>query len=660
MFNPALDIIRREYSGPAAKEYVAQISRYHRIQASPGYRQAADFVAAELRRWGLDVAVHRYPARFDQHYWSAGMFQEWDCRAATLDVVAPHDQARKLADFREAPISVVQRSLAVDGEFAVVAVDGGARREDYAGLDVAGKLVLTRLNAEPVRRIAVEELGAVGVITDNMNVVPHIRPAGDLQDVRQYTSFWWTGHETPCFGFVLTPRQGAWLRGRLKQGEVRVRAHIDARLYAGEIEVIDAAIPGETGEEVVILSHLCHPAPGANDNGSGVGANMEVARTLATLVARGDLPRPRRTLRFLWMPEMTGTYAYLASHPQRLPRMVAGLNLDMVGADQDAVGSVSLIDSPPEALASFTPDLLERLRAEFTQETTSFGGHGGYALFRYASVPFSGGSDHYILSDPTVGVPCPMLIEWPDRYYHTSHDSLEKVSPTTLARNGGLAAGYAYWIATAGAAQARWLGEEMVSRGKGRILATLRAAADAALDAAETADRLAYRVEREQVALESLTRLAPDLPVETWQEDIALFAYGEGQTAARRLGEPVFATEEAVGDLAFTPASAAMARVPRRIYPGPVDLRSHSHKLTPDQRAALQPPGGGGFTLLTLALYWTDGRRSLAEIGRRVALESGSALPDSDLMGFYDALATMGLVEFVAQPAALTEGAHVP
>ncbi|HMY69156.1 MAG TPA: hypothetical protein PL163_21105, partial [Leptospiraceae bacterium] len=87
-------------------------------------------------------------------------------------------------------------------------------------------------------------------------------------------------------------------------------------------------------------------------------------------------------LRFLWMPEMTGTYAYLASHPQRLPRMVAGLNLDMVGADQDAVGSVSLIDAPPEALASFTPDLLERLRAEFTQETTSFGGHGGYALFR--------------------------------------------------------------------------------------------------------------------------------------------------------------------------------------------------------------------------------------------------------------------------------------
>ena len=660
MFQPTLDLIRREYSGPAAKEYVAHISRYHRIQASPGYRQAADFVAAELRRWGLDVTVHRYPARFEQSYWSAGMFQEWDCRAATLDIVAPHDQARRLADFREMPISVIQRSVAVDGEFAVVAVDGGSRREDYVGLDVTGKLVLTRLGGEPVRRVAVEELGAAGVLTDNMTVVPRIRPAGDLQDVRQYTSFWWTGHEKQSFGFVLTPRQGAWLREQLKQGEVRVRAFIDARLYDGEIEVIDAAIPGESSEEVVVLSHLCHPAPGANDNGSGVGANMEVARTLATLIARGDLPRPRRTLRFLWMPEMTGTYAYLASHPQRLPHMVAGLNLDMVGADQDAVGSVSLIDTPPEAMASFTLDLLGRLRSEFTQETTSFGGHSSYALFRYATVSFSGGSDHYILSDPTVGVPCPMLIEWPDRYYHTSHDSLEKVSPTTLARNGGLAAAYAYWIATAGAAQARWLGEEMVSQGKARLLATLRAAADAGLDATATADRLAYRVEREQVALESLARLAPDLPIETWQEDIALFAYGEGQTAARRLGEPVFATEEAVGGLVFAAEAADMARVPRRVYPGPVDLRSHSHKLTPEQRAALQPPGGGSFTLLTLALYWTDGRRSLAEIGRRVALETGSALPDADLTAFYAALATMGLVELAVPHDALTEGAHVP
>ncbi|MCW5883163.1 MAG: hypothetical protein KIS91_19675, partial [Anaerolineae bacterium] len=218
MFQPALDLIRREYSGLAAKEYVAQISRYHRIQASPGYRQAATWVADELARWGLEVAVHRYPARFDQFYWSAGMFQEWDCQAATLHLVAPADKAQKLCDFREVPISVVQRSIAADGEYEVVAVQGGTQREDYDGLSVSGKLVLTGAAVEAVRKVAVEELGAVGVLFDGMTPAPPTRQPGDLQDVRQYTSWWWTGHETRCFGFVLTPRQGAWLRGLLKQG----------------------------------------------------------------------------------------------------------------------------------------------------------------------------------------------------------------------------------------------------------------------------------------------------------------------------------------------------------------------------------------------------------------------------------------------------------
>ena len=641
MFQPALDLIRREYSGLAAKEYVAQISRYHRIQASPGYRQAASWVAGELARWGLEVAVHRYPARFDQFYWSAGMFQEWDCQAATLRLVAPLDKAQKLCDFREVPIGVIQRSIAADGEYEVVAVQGGTKREDYQGLDVRGKLVLTQAGVEAVRKVAVEELGAAGVIFDGMNSVPPTRQPGDLQDVRQYTSWWWTGHETRCFGFVLTPRQGAWLRGLLKQGEVRVKAHIDARLYDGEIEVIDASIAGETEDEIVVVSHLCHPAPGANDNGSGAGANMEVARALTRLVQAGDLPRPRRTLRFLWLPEMTGTYAYLATHEDRLPHMVAGLNLDMVGADQEAVGSVMLIDTPPEAMPSFTPDLLERLREEFTRDQQSFSAQGGYALFRYATVPFSGGSDHYILSDPTVGAPCPMIIEWPDRYYHTSHDSLEKVSPVTLARNGGLASVYAYWLASAGPAETRWLGEEMTSRAKGRILALLRHAGEGHADQPHIADRLAYRVEREQAALASLRRLDPEAPVETWQADLTRFAESETQAAGRAIGE---LTVGAAGGNGFVKdTDTALARVPRRRVPGPIDFRSHLHKLSAADRGRLLEQDHR--IAPTLALYWADGRRSLADIARYVSLETGQTVKAEKIAELFEGLAKMGLVE---------------
>jgi hypothetical protein len=40
MFQPALNLIRKECSGPVALNLVANISRYHRIRVSPGYRQA--------------------------------------------------------------------------------------------------------------------------------------------------------------------------------------------------------------------------------------------------------------------------------------------------------------------------------------------------------------------------------------------------------------------------------------------------------------------------------------------------------------------------------------------------------------------------------------------------------------------------------------------
>ena len=52
---------------------------------------------------------------------------------------------------------------------------------------------------------------------------------------------------------------------------------------------------------------------------------------------------------------------------------------------------------------------------------------------RLADVPASGGSDHALWLDPSVGVPCPMLIQWPDRYYHTDHDTPDRCDPDSLA-----------------------------------------------------------------------------------------------------------------------------------------------------------------------------------------------------------------------------------
>ena len=312
-----------------------------------------------------------------------------------------------------------------------------------------------------VHHLAIERFGAAGLIFDGMRSVPEVCPPGDLQDDIQYASWWWWGGETRAFGFALSPRVGAELRRTIARAQgdaaARARAACAATSPTARSRQSRALIPGETDEEVLITGHLCHPAPMANDNASGAAAVMEAARALHTLIASGALPRPRRGIRFLWMPEMTGTYAYLAAHEADLPRTVAGLNLDMVGEDQEQTGSSWLLIRGSDALPSFAEPLLEALREGYFGQAHSFSGQGDFPLFRHAVVPFSNGSDHYILGDPSVGIPAPMLIQWPDRFYHTTADTLEKVSPQSLARSTALAATYAYFVAER-RRRARWPG----------------------------------------------------------------------------------------------------------------------------------------------------------------------------------------------------------
>jgi aminopeptidase YwaD len=663
-----LDRINRSYSGPAAKEDVAAIIRHHRIQASPGYRAAATYVYDELQKAGLEVQVENYPADYNTHFWAATSFQEWDAKEATLHLIEPAAQARKLADYREMKLSLIQRSIPFSGEAELVLLEDGLDDADYEGIDVAGKIVLTKGAVERVRQLAVEQRGAIGILFDGMASAPPVREAVDLPDARQYTSFWWSGREKQCFGFVLSPRQGEWLRQLIRKqaaaGQpVRVRAEVDARLYDGGIEVVSAAIPGRSDESVIIVSHLCHPQPSANDNASGVACNLETARTLNRLITSGALPPPVRTIRFLWMPEMTGSYAYLARHEAELPNLIAGLNLDMVGEDQNQTGSVLLLERPPDAAASFAPDLLEFFRDRLLTETKTHTGLGGYSLVRAATTSFSGGSDHYIFSDPTVGVPMPMFIQWPDKFYHTSADTLDKVDPNSLARVGTLAAAYAYFVASAGPAETTWLAYEMAARFQIRLarqtqndLNTLWSAdSPATLNQAlaQAERRLHYTLDRHQAALATLGRLSSAVSLDDLYQEAADFSRQRRdrlqQIAATRRQEWGAAGHE--HPTAAEPnqwEQKAATRIPRRLYRGPGSAIGSQSSLTAAERTAwfnLNRGRPGAFTLPSLAEYWADGRRTTAEILDLVELETG--LRDAELVvSWFELLHRLGLVNF--------------
>jgi len=651
MFHQLLAALNAEVSGAAAKNLVAQISQWHRIQASPMYRAAAEWVDTTLRGFGLASEIERFPAREGAQAWAEPMFQEWWCDDATLHLLEPGTAPRKLADYRAVPLSLIPRSAPTDGEYEVVAVDDGDRPEHYDGLDVRGKIILTRCMPMVVHQLAIEQFGAAGVIFDGMRSIPEVCPPGDLPGEIQYASWWWWGGETRAFGFALSPRVGAELRRAIdrarRRGEsVWVRARVRSHFADGTIETVSAFIPGATDEEVLITAHLCHPAPCANDNASGAAAAIEAARALQALIDSGVLPRPQRGIRFLWMPEMTGTYAYLAAHEAKLPRIVAGLNLDMVGEDQEQTGSSWLLIRTSDALASFAAPLLEALREGYFGQAHTFNGQGDFPLFRHAVVPFSNGSDHYILGDPSVGVPAPMLIQWPDRFYHTTADTLDKVSPQSLARASALAATYAYFVASAGPRETSWLAREMNYRFEVRLARKLQSASSAALGGGaptgpDWSDRVAFRLDRQLAALESLKRLDPAFDAQPWRAQASAIAEAAWARAKDVLDDWCVGERDVLSD-------EVSQLVPVRRYRGPISLRPHLRRLPAAERAAVQATlrRHGEFMDLPadVALYWADGRRTLAEILDLTELET-HVRDAAGLAAYFKLLARLGLIE---------------
>src|SRR5208337_5399181 len=236
--------------------------------------------------------------------------------------------------------------------------------------------------------------------------------------------------------------------------------------------VVTATIPGtdSTAGEIVYSCHLDHERPGANDNGSGCVTILESARVLAHLIDSGQLPRPKRTLRFIWGPEVEGTMAFLASHPEIRQRLRANIHMDMVGGDFFKNKSVFHVTGTPWSLPSFVTDVgavfLDAIRAaasgyaagELPADAgiveTRAGGQGTRNELFADVTPYASGSDHDDYDSSTIAVPSLYLRGWPDIYIHTDHDTLFEIDATKLRRVALLGAASGYTFATLDGARA--------------------------------------------------------------------------------------------------------------------------------------------------------------------------------------------------------------
>lgn len=461
---PVLTQIAEEVSGEEAKRNLDTVTLQHRMRASRQFEAATAHVLGKLDSYGLDeVERLEYAADGKTLYGTQKARLNWDVSFAELWELTTAGgetrRERRLASWEAVPLSLAQDSLSGEVTTTLVDIGRGLSDADYAGKDVRGKLVLTSSQPGSVVDRAVGELGAAGIIS----YAPNQRSAWWLEDDRLVR---W-GHlpsfpETESFGFMISLGEARDLITRLERGEdILFHAKVEARHVAGKYSFASAAIRGadrELGtEEIILTCHLDHPRPGANDNASGCVSILEVARTLNALIRENILPRPARTIRFLWPAEIEGSIIYLSQHDDT-STIKANIHMDMVGGGPETK-SVFRISGGPISLPTFIADLGFEIGHFINAETEGFASgddvafplnapEGGKEPLLALMEGIDMGSDHDVFREGSWRIPGLYLHDWPDRYIHTNFDTAAMIDPTKLKRAAFLGAVAAYFLAS--------------------------------------------------------------------------------------------------------------------------------------------------------------------------------------------------------------------
>ena len=192
---------------------------------------------------------------------------------------------------------------------------------------------------------------------------------------------------------------------RLPEGDYEVE--IDSTLEDGHVVYAERFLRGESEDEVLISTYVCHPSL-CNDNLSGVVLTAALARYL-------DGQSLRRSYRFLFGPATIGPLTWLSRNEERLPRITAGLVATCVG------------DPGP-----FTYKRTRRGNAEIDRAAAVL--LRGEGLEDFSPL----GTDERQFCSPGFDLPVGVLSRTPpDRFaeYHSSADDLDFVQPAALGES---------------------------------------------------------------------------------------------------------------------------------------------------------------------------------------------------------------------------------
>lgn len=656
MISELLDKVWRELSGFSAKDHVSAISRYHRIQASPGFHEASLYVMNELKKIGLKPELHQFDSDGKKEYFTHISPIGWHVKSGVLWIKEPKSEL--LGTYTETPTLIVAHSRGTppNGVSAeLVDVGLGDKPEHYEGKDVKGKFVLASGRARWVHLVAVEKRGALGLVlhqTNRLDAPSHV----------PYEGIWPTVANRDKIGiaFSISMKQAEKIFRYLRKGKkVVVQGKIDAGLYDSKLDVVTALIEGAHSEEILLISHLCHPHPSANDNASGSGLLIELARTIKTLIDKQEISPPKLSLRFMWVPEMYGTVAYLAKHPEVAEKIVAGFNLDMVGENQAMCGSVLTMLRTPDSLPSYLPDLAEFvLDTVASKELKAFSDTTTLPSIRYKVTPYSGGSDHYIFDDPTIGSPCVAFIHWPDKFYHTSGDTIDRVDPDELKRVGTTVGVASLFLAFTGFEEALFMANETALKGVNRIKTAAQKAFRQAL-AKKKEEKMGVAQRALWIGMVTITHTA-DKEIKAIHSIKRIYKGSELDAVLENLTDEIRGTEEAEKNKLKNFAKKTgleikdpkiptemTSKVPIRKFVAPLHLTNFRLKLGDEEylwyREKMEENRVFRAQMIEIVNFM-NGKRTCEDVYKAIITEYGD-IDIKDLMKFLKDLEKVGFIE---------------
>ena len=593
-----IDAVEKHLSMDDLLATLAAIRETDRWFTFPKFLEGARRTADELRAVGCDEAeVVEFPADGKTVYADFVMPLAWDVTEATLEIAEPAELARVLARRSEEPNVTVMWS----GPTPPEGLTGGLVFWDELGdderksVDLTGKFLFTHQKPPGLKKAALER-GALGVIGDYGfdRTKPEFRDCVCWANGWSETSGWpMTAADQPLPGINLSPNQGdELLRLAKEHADLTVRVTVDSRLYDGTLPAVSGLLKGETDREVCLIGHQFEI--GANDNASGCAAIVEAARCIARMVRAGDLPKPRRSARFMTTSEMYTSVPFAVAHPDIMKRMLAGLNLDMICPYKGHDSPMDFYESP-DANAYFGDDLLEIIIRRVWDRNGS-----AWAWKRKLTEL----SDN-CWCDPYVGVPM-SWISWHGReFWHSSGDTVDRLVPDAIRDVATATVTWLAFLLTADAADAAWLAEAELERARERV-------------DAEQADRRDYVLARELQRIQSISRLGDHTEVERAAAELA---------AGYDVPEP----------FPQDPDDEAAQLVPVRQCAAPLTFG----RIPPGERAFPSPLWNAK---LNSALYWCDGERSVRQIEHLILMEHGE-LPKVDLLAWFHFLARHGYVD---------------